>query len=184
MNPALLAAAGAILVAATAQPVLAADPATINCIRDALDTPTRQALLIQAQNTVQGKPDNELDATAMTLLVTKSGSCAKRFGWSDKARIASFLYTLIEGGVPVYEAGVRADGFDPAATEGVIRALPPELFAGLAQSPIPPAAETALAENLIRAKIAPKTEKQGFHIGVLAAAISSIETRKAEFAAS
>lgn len=180
----VLLAAGAMLVAITGQPANAADPGTINCILDALDESTHQALLTHAQNIVQEKSGGQLNDQANVRFGAAADTCAKQFGWSEKARTAAIFYTFVKSGVPAYEAGVRADGFDVVAVEKVIRALPPAQFAGLSANPMPPDATSALVAGLTQAKIGMETEKQGFHVGVLAAGISAIEQKKAEFAAS
>ncbi|MEO9132435.1 MAG: hypothetical protein ABI240_14665, partial [Sphingomonas sp.] len=133
----MLLAAGAMLVAITGQAAHAADPRTINCILDALDKPTQQALLTQAQNMVQQKSGGQLDDQAHLRFSAVGGTCAKQFGWSEKARSAAMFYTFVKTGIPTYEAGVRADGFNVVAVEKVIRALPPAQFAGLSENPVP-----------------------------------------------
>jgi hypothetical protein len=111
------------LVAITAQPAHAADPGTINCILDTLDEPTQRALLNHAENIVQEKSGGKLDDAANARFGAAADTCAKQFGWSEKARTAAIFYTFVKSGVPAYEAGVRADGFDVVAVEKVIRAL-------------------------------------------------------------
>jgi hypothetical protein len=185
MNHVLLATAGAILLLTTAQPADAADPATIDCIPNGLDAPTRQALLAGVRKDAQEPAAGlHFDDAIKLKLFAVSEKCRAQFGWTQKARTVALEYSLIKDSVSAYEAIVQGDGMDVIKVEAVVRALSPAQFARLSPDLISKDDAEALAGALARAKVNIETRKQGNDIGALAGLMSSAEAKKTEFAAS
>ncbi|MEZ0243129.1 MAG: hypothetical protein ACAH11_07110 [Sphingomonas sp.] len=106
--------AAALAVTGVATPALAADVATLPCVRQELSTETLDAIRDTARRSAEGEMGVRPSEETRDALMAAAGRCAAKYGWTaDEAQYAG-LYTLAELRLAAMEPIAKRRGVDLA----------------------------------------------------------------------
>jgi hypothetical protein len=107
-------AAGLMLAFVPAAPALAADVATLPCVRQQLDSQTLDEIRSSAERSARGEMGIRPSEENRAALMKAAGHCGAKYGWTEDEAQYAGLYTLAELRLAAMEPVAKEKGVDLA----------------------------------------------------------------------